>query len=98
MVNDFALCEDCEFWDYKGGYCFIKDMHNNSGRCKKLTQILNLTDEQGNKLLCIRAGDQSLPEHPPVFYFNGDPQEQKRLVDQAQQDMLKAGFVKVVQE
>ncbi len=81
--------EYCEFWDRQGHYCFLGDMHKDTVKCKLLDQILSI------KGICIKADDQSLPENPigkeDQFYHI------RLSYHKAQQDMLKAGFIKVVE-
>ncbi len=44
QVND-QTCRVCEFWDWDGHYCFLKDMHQNSQKCRLVNRILALIRE-----------------------------------------------------
>jgi len=62
------------------------------------TEILNLTDSEGNKLLAVIAKDQSTPENPYAPDFEPDIQTvaiRSAAYNNAQQDMLKDNWLKI---
>jgi len=77
-------CRNCEFWDVQGHYCYLKDLHPNTKKCRLLDQILAIIKQAGYVKL---ADDQSLPciTHRYGSEFGSGYAE-------AQEDMLKSGF------
>ena len=45
IITD-APCRKCEFWDWQGRYCWLKNMHPDSRKCTLLDQILKPIEAQ----------------------------------------------------
>lgn len=85
----------CKIDGYPFDALLAEATHFYSGKTKsdyysRADQILDLQDEQGNKVLLERDPDQSLP-----LRMTGITDEVEVLLSQIEQNMLKAGFVKV---
>ena len=82
--SDWKACNNPKKWEE--GYCMEKD-------CRDCItgQILSLDGIE------IRATDQSLPENPHTKNLNpkGQGRDRTSIYGQAQETMLKAGFIKV---
>jgi len=84
-------CNGCISWDSQAHYCYRRSSH--PGICKLTDAILALTDAEGNKLVVVPSKDQTIPHLPSEIVF-GWPIH-KRYAEQAQRDMLAAGFVRI---
>ncbi len=44
LVTD-QTCKKCEFWDWQGHYCFLKDIHQDTKKCKLLDSIITCIEK-----------------------------------------------------
>ena len=90
-------CKDCEYWDVQGHSCFLEGMHKNTNKCILTSHILKAFEDIGGVFIT----EEELPENPykpnPLQEYDHQITEAGKIgYAEAQQDMLKAGFKKVI--